>query len=222
MLTAGSVVRVLIGEAFLDGLCEASRPGLTSAESSPSGAEGNYLSAGKKLIDTKHPAFKAVTVARGRATAYVRGTPYVPKRNVWLKYRHSRWASVRWRRVNLGAAAEAQSQQAVLVFQQHAGLVGGALRPLVAGLVSLRGQLAAGLAREVRRGVLHFHLGNAVDRTVELLVGEFIQLDIHPAALGHQLDVGLIEHQHGFELPWVADLAEQRPRVEEAAEVLGL
>src|SRR5262245_42837652 len=37
------------------------------------GAEGDYLSAGKKLIDTKHPAFKAVTAARGRATAYVRG-----------------------------------------------------------------------------------------------------------------------------------------------------
>lgn len=31
------------------------------------GAEGSYLSAAKKLLDTKHPAFKAVTAVRGRA-----------------------------------------------------------------------------------------------------------------------------------------------------------
>ena len=31
------------------------------------GAEGNYLSAAKKLLDTQHPAFKAVTAVRGRA-----------------------------------------------------------------------------------------------------------------------------------------------------------
>jgi hypothetical protein len=36
-------------------------------------AEGDFLSAGKKLIDTKHPAFKAVTNVRGRAQAYWRG-----------------------------------------------------------------------------------------------------------------------------------------------------
>ena len=30
------------------------------------GAEGNFLSAGKKLLDTSHPAFKAVTAARNR------------------------------------------------------------------------------------------------------------------------------------------------------------
>ena len=30
------------------------------------GAEGTFLSAGKKLIDTKHPAFKAVTGVKGR------------------------------------------------------------------------------------------------------------------------------------------------------------
>jgi len=37
------------------------------------GAEGNYLSAGKKLIDTKHPAFKAVTSMRSRIVSYWRG-----------------------------------------------------------------------------------------------------------------------------------------------------
>jgi len=37
------------------------------------GAEGAFLSAGKKLIDTKHPAFKAVTSVRGRIVAYWRG-----------------------------------------------------------------------------------------------------------------------------------------------------
>lgn len=37
------------------------------------GAEGNYLSAGKKLFDTAHPAFRAVTGVRHRATALWRG-----------------------------------------------------------------------------------------------------------------------------------------------------
>src|SRR5687768_13580155 len=30
------------------------------------GAAGGYLSAAKKLIDTRHPAYRAVTAARGR------------------------------------------------------------------------------------------------------------------------------------------------------------
>jgi hypothetical protein len=34
------------------------------------GADGHVLSAGKKLIDTSHPKFKAVTAVRGRACAY--------------------------------------------------------------------------------------------------------------------------------------------------------
>jgi hypothetical protein len=36
------------------------------------GAEGKFLSAGKKLLDTSHPAFKAVTAIRGRTLAYWR------------------------------------------------------------------------------------------------------------------------------------------------------
>jgi hypothetical protein len=36
------------------------------------GAERDYLSAGKKLLDTSHPAFKAVTTIRGRTVAYWR------------------------------------------------------------------------------------------------------------------------------------------------------
>ena len=34
------------------------------------GAEAKFLSAGKKLLDTSHPAFKAVTAIRGRMIAY--------------------------------------------------------------------------------------------------------------------------------------------------------
>ena len=34
------------------------------------GAQGEYLSAGKKLFDTQHPRFKAVTSVRSRARAY--------------------------------------------------------------------------------------------------------------------------------------------------------
>ena len=42
------------------------------------GAEGQYLSAGKKLLDTRHPAYKAVTAVRSRIVSYWRGTtlPY--------------------------------------------------------------------------------------------------------------------------------------------------
>jgi hypothetical protein len=36
-------------------------------------AEGQYLSAGKKLIDTKHNAFRAVTAVRSKITEYWRG-----------------------------------------------------------------------------------------------------------------------------------------------------
>ena len=37
------------------------------------GAEGQFLSAGKKLLDTKHPAFKAVTGVRSRIISLWRG-----------------------------------------------------------------------------------------------------------------------------------------------------
>lgn len=34
------------------------------------GAEGNFLSAGKKLLDCKHPAYRAVTAVKGRLLSY--------------------------------------------------------------------------------------------------------------------------------------------------------
>jgi hypothetical protein len=34
------------------------------------GAQGDFLSAGKKLLDTKHPAYKDVTAIRGRVGAF--------------------------------------------------------------------------------------------------------------------------------------------------------
>jgi hypothetical protein len=37
-----------------------------SEAASAFGAEGSYLSAGKKLIDTSHPAFKAVTALKSQ------------------------------------------------------------------------------------------------------------------------------------------------------------
>lgn len=40
----------------------------TAAESF--GAQGDFLSAGKKLVDTQHPLFKAVTAVRNRCLAY--------------------------------------------------------------------------------------------------------------------------------------------------------
>ncbi|QGJ68826.1 Hypothetical protein PBC10988_4890 [Planctomycetales bacterium 10988] len=38
------------------------------------GAEGSFLSANKKLIDTSHPAYKAVTAIRSQATSYWKGS----------------------------------------------------------------------------------------------------------------------------------------------------
>lgn len=42
------------------------------------GAEGTFLSAGKKLLDTRHPAFRAVTAVRGRLLGYTKSVslPY--------------------------------------------------------------------------------------------------------------------------------------------------
>ena len=37
------------------------------------GAEGQFLSAGKKLLDTRHPAFKAVTAIKNRIRSYWQG-----------------------------------------------------------------------------------------------------------------------------------------------------
>src|SRR6185312_9534295 len=36
-------------------------------------AEGQFLSAGKKLLDTRHTAFRAVTAVRGKIDAYWKG-----------------------------------------------------------------------------------------------------------------------------------------------------
>lgn len=58
------------------------RKSLTAAQKNQAadtfGAEGKFLSAGKKLLDTSHPAFKAVTAIRGRALNYWKGVslPY--------------------------------------------------------------------------------------------------------------------------------------------------
>src|SRR5687768_8659546 len=53
------------------------RKTLTPAQKSQAaesfGAEGAYLSAGKKLLDTKHPAYKDVTAVRGRVRGYWKG-----------------------------------------------------------------------------------------------------------------------------------------------------
>lgn len=37
------------------------------------GAEGEFLTAGKKLLDSTHPAFKAVTAIRGRIISFWKG-----------------------------------------------------------------------------------------------------------------------------------------------------
>src|ERR1022692_3843896 len=53
------------------------------------GAEGEYLSARKKIIDTKHVAYKGVTTVRGKVVAYWRNLtlPY-PEPGVRLIRQH--------------------------------------------------------------------------------------------------------------------------------------
>ena len=48
-------------------------PGQKAQAAEAFGAEGQYLSAGKKLLDTQHPAYKAITAIRGRIISYWRG-----------------------------------------------------------------------------------------------------------------------------------------------------
>ena len=55
------------------GTQKALNPGQKAQAAEAFGAEGQYLSAGKKLIDTKHAAFRAVTAIRGKVDAYWKG-----------------------------------------------------------------------------------------------------------------------------------------------------
>ena len=48
-------------------------PGQTARAAESFDAEGRFLSAAKKLLDTKHPAFRSVTAARGQIESYWRG-----------------------------------------------------------------------------------------------------------------------------------------------------
>ena len=48
-------------------------PGQKAQAAETFGAEGEFLSAGKKLLDTRHPAFKAVTSVKSRVGQYWKG-----------------------------------------------------------------------------------------------------------------------------------------------------
>ena len=54
------------------------RPDQKAQAAEPFGAEGQYLSAAKKLLNTAHPAFKAVSAIKGRIASLWKGTslPY--------------------------------------------------------------------------------------------------------------------------------------------------
>lgn len=80
--TAANRLRTTMAAARLSFTWLGVRKSLSSQQKSQAadsfGAEGKFLSAGKKLLDTSHPAFKAVTAIRGRAVAYWKGVslPY--------------------------------------------------------------------------------------------------------------------------------------------------
>ena len=72
--TASERLRTTMAAARLSFTWLGVRKSLTSAQKDQAadsfGAEGKFLSAGKKLLDTAHPAFKAVTAIRGQTVAY--------------------------------------------------------------------------------------------------------------------------------------------------------
>src|SRR5437588_3160804 len=55
------------------GVRKALSPEQKNQAAEPFGAEGEYLSARKKLLDTKHAAYKEVTSVRGRVIKYWKG-----------------------------------------------------------------------------------------------------------------------------------------------------
>ena len=55
------------------GVRKALSPEQRSQAAESFGAEGDYLSARKKLLDTRHPAYKEVTAVRGKVLAYWKG-----------------------------------------------------------------------------------------------------------------------------------------------------
>ena len=75
--TASQRLRTTMAAARLSFTWLGVRKSLTSAQKDQAadsfGAEGKFLSAGKKLLDTAHPAFKAVTAIRGQTVAYWKG-----------------------------------------------------------------------------------------------------------------------------------------------------
>lgn len=83
----------------------------------PFNAEGRFLSAGKKLLDTSHPAFRSVTAIRGRATQHWK--------SVSLPYPESGIRLIQRERVECFAdtITECQSelQQAVEELSRHYG-----------------------------------------------------------------------------------------------------
>ena len=80
--TASDRLRMTMAAARLSFTWLGVRKTLTSQQKNQAadsfGAEGKFLSAGKKLLDTSHPAFKAVTAIRSRAVSYWKGVslPY--------------------------------------------------------------------------------------------------------------------------------------------------
>ncbi len=75
--TAGQRLRTTMAAVRLSFTWLGVRKSLNTAQKAqaaePFGAEGKYLSAGKKLLDTRHPAFRAVTAIRGAIQSYWRG-----------------------------------------------------------------------------------------------------------------------------------------------------
>ena len=75
--TAGQRLRITMAAVRLSFTWLGVRKSLTTAQKAQAaesfGAEEKFLSAGKKLLDTRHPAFRAVTAIRGAIQSYWRG-----------------------------------------------------------------------------------------------------------------------------------------------------
>ena len=69
-----AVLGAVASSEMLSAISELAAAPLIAAQAAETfGAEGQYLSAAKKLLDTRDPAYKAVTAIRGQAVALWKG-----------------------------------------------------------------------------------------------------------------------------------------------------
>jgi hypothetical protein len=123
-------------------------------------------------------------------------------------------------RVHLRAPRFSDDQRSVGLLQRYAGLIHRPDRAVNPRFVGTCGERTG---REQLGGrYLQINFGDFPNRSRKQLSRSLVELDLHLLAGTYEFDVSLIEHQRGFKLFRVADLAQERSRFEKAAVVFGI